>query len=314
MRNKKRPLARAVALVLAGTSVYAASASVAWASTTMYGTMNRSAPYTAPTPTNGGNGTDGWTRTGYASGTGSIIPWYGTAGTTAQPVLPFGFAGSQALNWAAHITNQGDALTISQLEANQRFGTGIGAPAFYPDLDTARGAWNDGGPPPNEVVPNTGWAHNTDYGLFKSDVTTRVTLTPTAIVPSGETWSNFAFTIFTGMDTGTGYSHHGGWNVDYDSGSPAGEASARIDNPMGTTGLTYLTHSDSGDVSWVAQAGQVYSIYLGGFDGLDNWGPHAGYAIDITTAPVPVPAAVWLFGSALAGMGVIGRRKERAKA
>jgi hypothetical protein len=27
-------------------------------------------------------------------------------------------------------------------------------------------------------------------------------------------------------------------------------------------------------------------------------------------APVPVPAAVWLFGSALAGMGIIGRRKS----
>ncbi|MGZ8218381.1 VPLPA-CTERM sorting domain-containing protein [Methylomagnum sp.] len=32
------------------------------------------------------------------------------------------------------------------------------------------------------------------------------------------------------------------------------------------------------------------------------------------TAPVPVPAAVWLFGSALAGMGVIGRRKDKAAA
>ena len=27
------------------------------------------------------------------------------------------------------------------------------------------------------------------------------------------------------------------------------------------------------------------------------------------TAAAPIPAAVWLFGSALAGMGVIGRRK-----
>lgn len=29
-----------------------------------------------------------------------------------------------------------------------------------------------------------------------------------------------------------------------------------------------------------------------------------------SVAPVPVPAAVWLFGSALAGMGIIGRRKS----
>ena len=33
-----------------------------------------------------------------------------------------------------------------------------------------------------------------------------------------------------------------------------------------------------------------------------------GYKLTITTAPVPVPAAVWLFGSALAGLGLISRR------
>lgn len=46
-------------------------------------------------------------------------------------------------------------------------------------------------------------------------------------------------------------------------------------------------------------------------------GPHlslAQVAVDIGAAPVaavPVPAAVWLFGSALAGLGIIGRRRER---
>lgn len=36
----------------------------------------------------------------------------------------------------------------------------------------------------------------------------------------------------------------------------------------------------------------------------------AQVAIDIGAAPVPLPTAVWLFGSALAGVGVIGRRKH----
>jgi hypothetical protein len=35
---------------------------------------------------------------------------------------------------------------------------------------------------------------------------------------------------------------------------------------------------------------------------------------DAQTAPVPIPAAAWLFGSALAGMGVIGRRKDKSAA
>lgn len=33
-------------------------------------------------------------------------------------------------------------------------------------------------------------------------------------------------------------------------------------------------------------------------------------SFDVVTAPVPVPAAVWLFGSALAGLGLIGRREK----
>jgi hypothetical protein len=45
-------------------------------------------------------------------------------------------------------------------------------------------------------------------------------------------------------------------------------------------------------------------------------GPHlslAQVAVDIGPSPVPLPAAVWLFGSALAGMGIVGRRKEQAR-
>jgi len=38
------------------------------------------------------------------------------------------------------------------------------------------------------------------------------------------------------------------------------------------------------------------------------------YNVPVTTSPVPIPAAVWLFGSALAGMGVIGRRRRAIQA
>ena len=51
-------------------------------------------------------------------------------------------------------------------------------------------------------------------------------------------------------------------------------------------------------------------------------GPNAsaGLYADVTitgnlqASPVPVPGAVWLFGSAVAGMGMIGRRKHKAGA
>ena len=65
------------------------------------------------------------------------------------------------------------------------------------DIDTAGGAWKD--------KNKTGWAHNTDIGLFKSDVTTDVTLKLSAV--NGPI-AHFGITVFTGMDTGTDYTHH----------------------------------------------------------------------------------------------------------
>jgi hypothetical protein len=40
-----------------------------------------------------------------------------------------------------------------------------------------------------------------------------------------------------------------------------------------------------------------------------NGGTVLGVSFDGTTAAVPVPAAAWLFGSALAGLTVVRRRK-----
>jgi hypothetical protein len=42
-------------------------------------------------------------------------------------------------------------------------------------------------------------------------------------------------------------------------------------------------------------------------DGGDGWAVDF-FTVGVTTAPVPVPAAAWLFGSALAGLGVLRRR------
>ncbi|MBI4696025.1 MAG: VPLPA-CTERM sorting domain-containing protein [Gammaproteobacteria bacterium] len=42
-------------------------------------------------------------------------------------------------------------------------------------------------------------------------------------------------------------------------------------------------------------------------DGGDGWAVDF-FTVGVTTAPVPLPAAVWLFGSALAGLGALRRR------
>jgi hypothetical protein len=36
--------------------------------------------------------------------------------------------------------------------------------------------------------------------------------------------------------------------------------------------------------------------------------------VSTPTPPVPIPGTVWLFGTALAGLGLLGRRKRKAQA
>ncbi|HEV7442949.1 MAG TPA: VPLPA-CTERM sorting domain-containing protein [Steroidobacteraceae bacterium] len=71
------------------------------------------------------------------------------------------------------------------------------------------------------------------------------------------------------------------------------------ENPLGTAGNFYLVASGGGGTS---SAGRVYTL--------------AGITLDASgllhAAAVPLPAAVWLFGSGLLGLVGIGRRKQVA--
>lgn len=55
----------------------------------------------------------------------------------------------------------------------------------------------------------------------------------------------------------------------------------------------------------------VYTIAVGGESGFPLEGLFA-YSMAVNVAPVPLPAAFWLLGSALAGMGMFGRRRVAA--
>lgn len=282
---KKLAMAAAIGSSLIG-------ASNAMASTTMYNTFTTTAV----------TATDGWTRIadtngdGYGTGPesqgnkGLILPWAGSAGNK----LPFDYKGSSHLNWAVQLSGVGDTAQISGADSLARYG-------FDAEIDTGGGAWQD-----NSASP-TGWKHQTDIGLISSDVTQKVTLNLSTL---NGLFSRFGVTVFEGMDTNTGnYSHHGSWNA-------PGATTPKLftaDNPFGTTGLTNSGYSDNVDsvngYTFLAEAGKIYSIYLGGV-GFSRWNTGvAGYQLDITTSHVPVPGAVWLFGSAIAGLVGFGRRK-----
>jgi hypothetical protein len=265
--------------------------------------------------------TDGWTTTlgtlqnplDVANGT-NIVPWLGTSGNAR----PFGYTGQAALHWAVQLNGAADSAIISAADS-----TKYSADPFYngpAEIDTAGGAWED-----NSVTP-TGWKHATDIGLISSDVDQNVTL---YIRGGGVGASIFGVTIFEGMDTttydslipATKYSHHGRWNcptctganlTPYTNSNPW-YRDATTGLPIGT-GMTNLQYSNTVDaingITFLAEAGKVYSIALGGWHA-SGWSAAVDhYVLGVNTAPVPVPAAVWLLGSALAGMGVIGRRRQ----
>jgi hypothetical protein len=236
-----------------------------------------------------------------------VANFYGIGGSsTPSTSTPFGYVGSSHLNWAVDITGGGSQTAeISVADAQSRYG-------FTAEVDTGAGAWQD-----VASTPDTGWKHQTDIGLIRTDTDSLITLNLTRMsAPStpGLTNDNFGVTVFTGMDTNTGgYAHHGAWNCP-DCTTPS---LFTKNDPFGTTGLTYLTHDSTVDsvngISFLAQAGQVYSIYLGGA-GVGQWSQNVSdYKLSVAASAVPIPAAAWLFGSALAGMGVIGRRKNQGE-
>ncbi len=282
---KRKRVVTSISAVLAGTLGFVGDMQSAYA-VTMYNT------FITANPTD----TDGWTHTGGIGNTGGLQPWVGVANQ------PFGYSGTSHLNWAAQITSPGDSMTVSSADAQARYG-------FTAEIDTGAGAWQDtgvdGSGNPTANGP-TGWKHQTDIGLIKSDVTQNVTLNLRTL---GGINDNFGVTVFTGIDSNTGsYNHHGSWNCP----GCTPPKSFTADNPFGTQGLTYLAHDATVDatngLTFTAEAGQVYSIYLGGA-GVGRWNNNiAGYELNIASAPVPVPAAIWLFGSALAGLAGARRR------
>jgi hypothetical protein len=311
----------------------------------------------------GGNGTDGWlvttgqnpdplgatpgstyTTPGHSYGDGptggnnlasggAVVPWVGL-----NPYTSFGFAPAYAanqnrlyptLNWVGELTSANDSVTISRIDSNTRYaGTALadGTTFNFADIDTAKGAWHDGGAT-NPLAP-TGWKHDTDLGLFRSTVTQDVTLNIASLLGTGEVdeTPNYGITVFKSINGGTAgngaYNHHGGWHTVSNAAAIGAQGSGleaigtdiTAANPFGGSGMLITTRvlDDvlNNNATFTAEAGAIYTIMLGGFQGGEWTSTRNNYQLTISSSPVPVPAAVWLFGGGLASLIGAARRKR----
>lgn len=120
------------------------------------------------------------------------------------------------------------------------------------------------------------------------------------------------------MSTQGTYNHHGAWN---NGNNASGLTNTSLPGDVGPqTAIGQIVvysfgaanASSLNTISFEAEAGQIYAIWLGGYRN-GGWGDITD-DYQLTISQMPVPATVWLFGSALTGFVGISRRKRKLAA
>lgn len=158
-----------------------------------------------------------------------------------------------------------------------------------------------------------GWTHTSDWtvlDLTGASGTQLVTVT----LGQGATGSLFpAFSVYAGVeDANSDAANHTFNNTGAISWAPNLAYTYHLANAGGPIGTDNGTGQTSISDSWVLAPG-LYSLNFGGNPAfsLGQTGSHA-FSATITTAPVPLPAAAYLFGSSLIGLAGLARRKFSA--
>ncbi|WP_152428844.1 hypothetical protein [Methylomonas sp. MK1] len=196
-----------------------------------------------------------------------------------------GYIGNLPATWVAMIHNDGG---VANSQTASGHGIGMGAKAY-----------KDGA---------TNWGHTADYGLFELHADAEVTIT----VSSDGSNLRPAFGLWSGWDTAGSSSRHQSYlnngALNPMAASPLGTTLALVDASAWTFAATQGTTATA-TLTRFLTAGN-YTLILGGYDGTVG-GANLAYTATISAAasPVPVPGAVWLFGSAMAGLVGFGKRK-----
>lgn len=191
--------------------------------------------------------------------------------------------------------------------------------------------------PSGPLVANYGWQHSSDWYVFSvsaaSQVEIKMTTPATGINPAFTLWSatnrNIGhaynqvgitpYFLPSGGTSFVGYANSGptGWTNGYglDGSGLGGVVGSGSGGNVTVTKTTATTPGLAGLVIDNLGVGN-YLIAVGGSchpnDATCN-AQTTNYNLSIKQlgAPVPIPPAIWLFGSTLAGLGVFGRRKGK---
>jgi len=217
----------------------------------------------------------------------STGPW--SDGTTVKPT---GYIGKMPVTWIANIQNNINPNEIDTVSTANALAVGASA------VESLANRWN----------PTRSWGNALDFGLITLHTAGNLLIQVAADASQSSTFTP-GFTLFSGWDTSATSSKHGSWNV----ALPAVPV-----NPRGTTGLTYVGQASTTVAGGVASylftglAAGNYSLWIGGNGTVAAPVGSQSYIASMTASPVPVPGAVWLFGSALAGFVGLRRRKIAA--
>ncbi len=168
---------------------------------------------------------------------------------------------------------------------------------------------------PGNPAGAKGWTHTSSWtALDLTGLTGPTNLTLELERGHGGTSQLFpAFTLFSGWETVNSDATNHTWN---NTGAVSWATNLTYIDHLANIGGVNGTDSGTGlevvSKSWVLTPG-LYTLDFGGNPSfaLGQTGFH-DFSATLTTAPVPLPAALWLFGSGLAGMAGLARRRMTA--
>ena len=100
----------------------------------------------------------------------------------------------------------------------------------------------------------------------------------------------------------------GSWNAEvFDVNNTSGGSITLSNNPNFVLGMDWGAGYFGDTNSTLISSPDTYLIVFDGQDGFER--PISGNTLAVDLAPIPVPAAVWLFGSGLLGLVAVMRRR-----